>query len=461
MAEKKDYTKGPLFKNIVLFSLPLIASGLLQFLFNSADQIVIGQFASKESLAAVGSNGALISLLLNLFIGLSVGTNVIMARAIGERNDGKAERVVHTSILLGVICGVVMTVFCFFMARTFLVILKCDADVIDKATTYLKIYFLGMPATIIYDFGAAVLRAKGDTKRPLIFLAVAGALNVVLNLFFVIVCKMDVAGVALATIISQYLSCALVIICLIKETDLCKLTLKKLKLHKQEIKEIAFIGIPSGLNGVCFSLGNIIMQSAVNTLGSTAMAAGTVASTLDGFIYIAMNSVSQSVVTFVGQNYGAHKTDRIKKVLLESLGFVVAVGIVLTGIELLFLRPLISLFSTDADVIDKAARLMSIYIPLYFMCGVMDVLVGALRGIGKTIFPTVVSIVFVCVFRVIWTFTVFPLFLTLEGLYISHPISWTLCSIINAISFAVYYKKLKKENADKEEVTENTCEVKD
>lgn len=457
---KKDYTSGPLFKNIILFSLPLIAAGLLQFLFNSADQIVIGKFGSTESLAAVGSNGSLISLLLNLFIGLSVGANVIMARAIGEKDNGKAERVVHTSILLGAICGIIMAVVCFFMARVFLELLRCDADVIDKATLYLKIYFLGLPATIVYDFGSAILRAKGDTRRPLIYLAVAGAINVVLNLFFVIVCKMDVAGVALATIISQYLSLVLVLICLLRETDFCRLSIGKLKIHKREMLDIAFIGIPSGLSGMCFSIGNIIMQSAVNTLGATSMAAGSVSGTLDGFIYIAMNSLSQASLTFVGQNYGARNAGRIKIVTLECIVIVTAIGLTLTGIELVLAKQLLSLFSDDADVIRQAEKLMRIYIPLYFLCGIMDVLLGALRGIGRTVVPTIASVIFVCVFRIVWTFTVFPSLLTLQGLYICHPISWGLCVVFNVVAFIIYFKKMKKGFAEGSgENTEKRVEV--
>ena len=454
-ASAKDYTSGPILKNIVLFALPIMLTSILQRLYNSADQIVIGRFSGTESLAAVGSNSALLDLLLNLFLGLTMGTNVVMARAIGAKNYEKAERVVHTSMLLGVFVGLFLSVTCFFMARVFLTLMKCDSAVIDKATTYLRIYFLGLPATVIYNFGSAILRAKGDTKRPLIFLAVSGAVNVGLNLLFVIAFNMDVAGVALATTISQYLSLALILICLFKQKDFCVLKIRKLRIEKEELVDIVYLGVPAGLSGSCFSLGNIIMQSAVNTLGATAMAAGSVSATLDGFVYFAMASVPQSAVTFIGQNYGARNARRIKIVLFESLLLVTAVGLVVTGIELALLRPIISLFTTDSEVAKMVEGLLKIYIPLYFVCGIMDVLGSALRGIGRSIVPAITSIIFVFVFRIVWTYAVFPHFLTLVGLYISHPISWIVCSTCYAITFAICFNKLKNKFLCEEKYREN------
>ncbi len=443
MAKSRDFTQGPILKNIILFAIPLCAMGLLQLLFNAVDQIVIGRYSGTESLAAVGSNGALITLILNVFIGTSVGANVVMARAIGAKDEKKAQRVLHTSLLFSLICGLTLGLICFFMARSFLTWVNCDEAVIGKATQYLKIYFLGVPGTLVYNFGAAILRANGDTRRPFIFLVIAGVLNVLLNLLFVVGCNLDVVGVALGTIISQYASLVLLVICLLKEKGVCKLSIKKLHLHKSELWEIVSLGVPSGLNGACFSLGNIIMQSAVNTLGSVAMASASVSATLDGAVYYSMYGVAQATLTFVGQNYGAKNIARIKKGVISCAIVVTGVGLLFTGAELLLLRPLISLFSSDGEVIEMARRLLMIYIPLYFTCGIMEVLVYALRGLGYSVTPTIISIIFVCGLRIVWTYAVFPKFLTLASLYICHPIGWFSCALCNLIIFIFVYKKVK------------------
>lgn len=450
--KKVDMLNGPLLKKIILFSLPLALSGILQLLFNSADQIVVGQFAGTESLAAVGSTASLINLITNLFIGLSVGANVLIAKSIGERNEERASRAVHTGLLVGLISGIFVALIGVFCARLFLELMKNDVEVIDKATLYLRIYFLGAPATLVYNFGAASLRAKGDTKRPLAYLIVAGVVNVFLNLFFVIVCKMDVAGVALATIISQYISAVLVVISLFRESDFTKVTLKKLRIYKAELIGIISIGVPAGLASSMFAISNVIIQSALNSLGKIPMAGHAAAIGLSGFVFAAMDAISQATVTFVGQNYGAKKFDRIKRITSICTVIAFAVGIILGALFLLLSRPLVSLYSKDEEVIKCSITLMRILMPFQCFGGLMNVFNSALRGIGYSSIPTVISLVCVCVIRVIWVFTVFAVRHTLAALYIVQPISWALASLVGFIVYLILVKRARK-RAENEENT--------
>lgn len=310
-----DMTSGPLLKKLIAVSLPLAFSGILQLLFNAADLIVIGQFSetSTQSLAAVSSNVALINLIINVVIGLSIGTNVVMSQAIGAKDENRAQNTVHTSVLLSLISGVAVGLIGVFCARYFLVWMKTDPAILDKATDYLFIYFIGTPANVLYNFGASILRAKGDTKRPLIYLTVAGIVNVALNLIFVIVAKLDVEGVAIATIVSQYISCILLVITLMKEDGYCKLVLKKLRFHKKELAQIIKVGLPSGILSSFFSIANVLIQTNLNGFGYSLVAGSSTGSNLEGFVYTSMNAVSNATVTFAGQNYGAKRPDRIKK----------------------------------------------------------------------------------------------------------------------------------------------------
>ena len=442
--EAVDMTNGGILGKFIVFAIPLIAANFLQQCFNAADIIVIGQLAGTDSLAAVSSNGPIINLFLNLFIGLAVGVNVVVAQAIGEKDFTKAQNAVHTSYVLGTICGVVIGALGIAMTPLLLNMVKLDVAIMDKASLYLMVYFIGTPAVILYNFGAAILRAKGDGKRPLIFLVISGILNAGLNVFFVTVFRMDVLGVALATIISQYLSVILVTVCLMKETDCCKLVIRKMRFHKAELLKILGSGVPSGLNGMMFSVSNVIIQSAVNNMGSVVTAGNATGSNIESFVYVSMNSVYSAVVTFVGQNYGAAKFGRIKRVALYGAASVTLIGLFLGLVALAFGEFLCSVFSPDPEVIKLAMVRMRVILPTYFLCGVMDVGTGCLRGIGHSATGMVISFFGACVFRLVWVYTVFAATPTLYMLYISYPISWIATAVVNNLVFMMLFIKEKK-----------------
>jgi putative MATE family efflux protein len=446
-----DMTSGPLLGKIILFTIPLILSGILQLLFNAADVVVVGQWAGTESLAAVSSNGPLVSLVVNLFIGLGVGANVVVARAIGAKNMEKSERAVHTAILLSLIGGLFVAVFGWFVSPYLLKLMKVDPDVIAKSTLYVRIYFLGAPVLLLYNFGAAILRAKGDTKRPLVFLIISGFINVGLNLLFVIVFNMDVAGVAIATITAQAFSAVAVIICLIKEKDYCKLRIKRLRITR-EILEIARIGLPAGIYSSFFSIANMAIQSSINDFGKVVMAGSATAGNLEGFVYTSMNAVYNAAITFTGQNYGAKKYKRIGRVVLCCLGAVTVVGLALGGAMAIFAPFFSRLYSPDADVIAVAVERLRLLMPLYFLCGIMEIFVGVLRGMGYSVIPMVVTFFGACVLRVVWVFTVFAKFHRLTILYISYPISWIITLLADGLIFLIVYKRLLEKSKIEEEL---------
>ncbi len=459
--EKKTYdmTSGPLLGKLIAFSLPLALSGILQLLFNATDLIVIGQFSetSSESLAAVSSNNALINLIINVAIGLSVGSNVVMAQAIGAKEYDKAQRTVHTSVSVAVILGFIIGIIGFFCARIFLEWMNTDPVVIDKAEIYLRIYFLGSPANIVYNFGAAILRAKGDTKRPLLFLAIAGILNAGLNMILVIFAKMDVAGVALATIVAQYVSAVLVIITLLKEKDCCRLFIKKLRIHGAELKSIIRIGLPSGILSSFFSVANVIIQTSINGFGYKLMAGNSAGSSLEGFVYTSMNAVSNAAVTFTGQNYGAKKTDRIKKVMWLCSAITIVISVVMGGILLCFGDFFASLYSKDPEVIGFAVNRMKIILPVYFICGIVEVLVGGMRGMGYSVSPMIPSFLSVCTYRIIWVYTICQSINTPQMLYLSYPISWAINFLMDIVMFIVIFRKVNKKGETG--VAELECET--
>lgn len=445
-AKKMDMINGRLLGKIILFSIPIMLSGILQLLFNAADVVIVGQFAGKESLAAVSSNGALINLIVNLFVGFSVGANVVVARAIGANNTEKAQRAVHTSMLLALICGVFIAVVGFAVARPMLQLMNVTSDVIDKSTTYVRIYLLGAPVSLLFNFGSSVLRAKGDTKRPLLFLILAGVINVGLNILFVTVFHLDVAGVALATIISQAFSAVAVIICLMHEKDFCHLSLRRLR-FSGEIKDIVRIGLPTGLNSTFFSISNLILQVAVNSFDSTVIMAGSSTSAnIEGFVYISMNAFYNAAITFTSQNYGAQKYERLKTVFLCCLFSEILVGLVVAFTVYFLAAPIVSLYSPDSEVIAYAVERLKTVLPLYFLCGTMEVFTGMLRGMGYSVLPTFTTAASICVFRAVWVYAVFPLDRTLSWLYISYPVSWILGALINGILFFVLYSKLLKKS---------------
>lgn len=441
-----DMTSGSVLKKMLTFTMPLMFSSILQLLFNAADIVVVGRFAGDNSLAAVGSNTALINLITNLFMGLSVGTNVVAARFIGAGKNKDVSRVVHTSIMIGLYSGILMTVIGFFGAELFLNLMQTPKEVLSLAKIYLKIYFLGMPAMMIYNFAAAILRAVGDTKRPLFYLLAAGVINVVLNLIFVIVFDMDVAGVAIATVISQCMSAILVFRCLMKEEGAIKLILKKLAIDKKILFKIIQIGLPAGFQGIVFSLSNVVIQASVNSFGNIVVAGNSAAGNIEGFVWVGMNAFHQSTISFVSQNYGAGKYERINKIVLTGLVCVTVVGLVLGGAAVIFGRPLLSIYS-DSDTVIKAGMVrLSIICGTYALCGIMDVMVGALRGIGSSVLPMIVSVVGVCGLRLLWIATIFQIekYHVIQTVYLSYPISWTITFAVHLLCYIILKRRLSK-----------------
>lgn len=436
-----DMSRGPLLRKIFIFAIPLIFSGVLQLLFNAADIIVVGRFSGSTALAAVGSTGAVINLLVNLFIGISIGANVLVARYYGARDPEQVEQSVHTAIMTAAIGGFALIFIGILAAKPLLSLMGTPVDVIDQSVLYMRIYFCGMPAFMIYNFGAAILRAVGDTKRPLYFLTIAGIVNVLFNLFFVIVFHFGVAGVALATIISQYLSAGLILLCLMRTDGMCHLDVKKLRIHRGKLAEMLRIGLPAGFQGVVFNISNVLIQSSVNSFGSVVMAGNTAAANIEGFVYIAMNAIYQTALSFTSQNLGAGQYRRIDKVLLECLAIVSAIGLVLgTGVYLLG-GPLLHIYSPDAQVISYGVIRLSLVSTTYFLCGLMDVLAGTIRGLGYSILPMIVSLTGACAFRVLWIFTFFRWDHSLFTLYISYPISWALTAAIHALCYLVIRRR--------------------
>ena len=441
-----DMCSGPILPKLLRFTIPLICSSMLQLLFNTADIIVVGRFAGDNSLAAVGSTSSLINLLVNLFMGLSVGANILAAKHFGGRDDKSLHETVHTAMAMSLISGLAITVIGFFGARRILILMQSPPEVLELAVLYLRIYFLGMTATMLYNFGAALLRAVGDTQRPLYYLTLSGVVNVVLNLIFVIVFHMDVAGVALATVIAQCISAALVVRCLIKETGAIHLDLRKLKLYPIPLKQILRVGLPAGLQGVLFSLSNVVIQSSVNTFGETVVAGASAASSVENFIYIAMNSIHHATISFTSQNYGAGNYQRIRRVFFIAEGCVIVVGLLMGGLILYFATTILKLYTTSAFVMTHALVRMRILCATYFLCGMMDVAVGALRGVGQSVMPMLVSLVGVCGLRLLWVATVFqiPRFRTISTIYAAYPLSWAITTLVHFICLYFVMKQVKK-----------------
>ena len=428
-----DMTHGPLIPKIAAFAFPLMLTSMLQLLYNAADVIVVGRWAGPESLAAVGSTSSLINLIVNVFLGLSIGTNVLAAKFYGAGDYKNTHETVHTSIAVSLIGGVAIGIFGFILGGTFLSWMGSPEDVLPLATRYIRIYFLGMPFNMLYNFGAAVLRAVGDTRRPLYFLFFSGLVNVVLNLIFVICFDMGVAGVAWATIISQLVSAVLVTICLIRTEGYVHLDMKKLHIYRDKLIGIARIGLPAGFQGACFSISNVLIQSTVNSYGSIIVAGNSAAQNLEGFIYVAMNSFHQAAITFVSTNIGAGKNSRIRKTIGATIFLVTAVGLVLCSVVLLFATQLLGVYSTEAEVIAAGIVRLRVIVSTYFICGVMDVLSGIMRGMGAALVPMVVSVLGACAFRIFWIYAILPQFGTLTALYVSYPISWILTGGVHFI----------------------------
>lgn len=447
MANQIDMTEGSIFNKLVKFSIPLVFSSFLQVLFNAVDVIVVGRFAGDNSLAAVGSTGSLVNLLVNLFMGLSIGTNVVAAHYFGAKKSKELKDTVHTAMLVSVYSGIALTIIGVFGAEYILKLMQAPKEVLDLAAVYLKIYFLGITATMVYNFGSALLRAKGDTKRPLYILSLAGILNLILNLIFVIVFKMNVAGVAIATVISQVLSAILVVRILLKEEDSFRLNLKQLKINSHILLKIVKIGIPAGCQGIMFSFSNVIIQSSINTFGAIAIAGNSAALNLEGFIYTAMNGFSQGALTFCSQNMGAKEYKRIKKAAFESQIIVFIIGVILSFLFYIFLDLLLGFYTTSPEVVLAGRKRLIIILSTYYLCGMMDTMANCIRGIGHSLAPVIITLIGACLFRMFWIFTIFqiPKFHTETVIYLSYPISWAVTFLALLFTFVKFYKKIGKQ----------------
>ncbi len=440
----RDMCQGPLFGNIVVYTIPVILTGLLQLLFNAADLMIVGRLCGSVYVSAVGATTSLIHLITNLFIGLSVGAGVAVAHAIGAGDHKMVHRTVHTSIPTALISGVFLTIIGIMFSGEFLIWMGTPKATLALSTTYMRIYFVGITASMLYNFGAAILRAAGDTKGPLIYLTLSGVLNVVLNIVFVLLFGMDVDGVAWATTISQVLSAVLVLRALMLRHDSCRLKLKSMRFYKAPMLNLLKIGVPAGIQGSLFSISNVIIQSSVNAYGTVVVAGNSAAGTLEGFVYTAMNSFHQTALNFIGQNVGAKQYKRTKKILWICLGCVLVVGGVCGGAFYLLGRPLLSIFISDsAEAIGYGMIRMSFICLPYFVCGLMDVTTGAIRGMGVSVTPMIITVLGVCGLRIGWIYTVYqiPAYHTLSCLYFSYIVSWTVTFLVELVAFFIFYRR--------------------
>lgn len=440
---------GSLWRGMLRFALPLAASSILQQLFNSADIAIVGQFAGSDALAAVSSNGPIINLLINIFVGMSIGTNVVIARFIGCGDKRRISDAVHTSIVFALMAGVFIAIFGFFVSRPMLRLMSTPPEIIDLSTTYLRIYFLGMPALMLYNFSAAILRSRGDTKRPLIALTISGVINVVLNLFFVIGLKMSVAGVAIATVISQAVSAGLLILFLTRETGALRLVPKKLRLDKRILADIARIGLPSGLQGMVFSLSNVCVQSSMNSLGATVVAASGAALNFEIFTYFMINGFENAAVTFTGQNYGAGNLSRCSAVAYRAL----ALGAIFTGamcaIFIAFGSVCIRAYTSDPAVIEIALKRVRLVLSFQLANLVLQIFSGCMRGLGHSLAPAVISVAGICGVRILYVLTVFPKSPTFDTLMLVYPLSWVLTAAAVLCAYYIVRRKAYSLPADK------------
>ena len=461
-AKRIDILNGPMIPNILRFSLPLIATGMLQLLYNAADNIVVGQFDGQTALAAVGSTGALINLIVNVCMGLATGASVAVSQDYGAGNKEGVRQSVQTSLLISFFGGILVGIIGFFCSGTFLRWMGSPDNVLPLSTLYLKIYFLGTPASMVYNFCASILRSVGDTKRPLYFLTISGIINVILNLVFVIVFHMGVAGVAWATIISQYVSMIMVILYMLRlpADDCCHIDLRHLRIYPNKLRRIVQVGLPTGLQSSVFSISNVLIQSSINSFGSVVMSGNTAASQLEGFVYTAMNSLYQAALTFVGQHVGAGNIHKIHKVTLSCAAIVTIIGLVLGSLMYVVGEPLLEIYlpvtndpTTAAEIQANAenleaigygmTRLLYVMVP-YFLCGLMEVMTGCQRGMGMSVTPMITSMLGACGLRILWIYTIFSWHRTLPILYISYPISWFITTAVHTINYFRAYRKTKK-----------------
>ncbi len=441
-----NMTEGPLLGKMILFTLPVMASGVLQLLFNAADVAVVGKFVGAAAMAAVGSCGALINLIVNLFIGLSVGAGVIAAQDLGAKRYDDVRKLISTSLTASLIGGVVVGVLGFVLAEPLLILMKTRDDVLVEAVPYMRAYFCGMPGCLVYNYLAAILRSGGDTKRPLYFLTAGGVINVIMNLIMVLVFRMGAVGVGIATATSQYVAAGLIVVYMMRQKDHFRIT--GFGVSGQKLGRMLVIGLPAGLQGCMFSLSNVIIQSTVNNYATTVVAGNTAAANLEGFVYIAMNAVYHTALTFVGQNVGAGKYERLKKIFFLCIGMVLVIGLVLGESVFVFGKYLLEIYASEenkAAIIQAGCARLSIICSTYFLCGLMDVACGLLRGMGKAVQPMIVSLLGSCVFRIVWVQVVCPLYPdNILALYVSYPISWILTAGVHYIFCIYFYRQYKK-----------------
>ena len=441
--------QGPLLPAIISYTIPIILTSVLQLLFNAADLVIVGRWCGSVAVAAVGATGAITNLIVNLFVGLSIGSGVTMAHALGGRDSGGAHRTVHTTLPVALISGVVLTVLGVCLSEPLLRLMGNPEDVLPLSAKYMRIYFCGITFTMVYNFCASLLRAAGDTRSPLIFLTLAGVINVGMNILFVTRLGMDVDGVALATVISQGVAAVLVVIAMIRRKDDSHLDLGKLRIYKYELLKIVRIGLPAGFQSSMFSISNVLIQSSVNSFGSVVMSGNAAAGNIEGFVWAAMNAFHQTAVNFTGQNMGARRYDRIRMILWCCLGSTTVVGLVLGGLAYIFGPQLLSIYITDsAESIDYGMLRMAYMCIPYCLCGMMDVSSGSLRGLGSSFTPMLISVLGICGIRIAWIYTIFqiPRFHSIDVLFASYPISWAITYAAQLFAFLTIFNKFRREH---------------
>ncbi len=454
-AQSMDMCSGPLFKKILIFALPIMAMNLLQLLFNAADMVVAGRFSGKEALAAVGATGSLINLIVNFFMGLSVGTSVVVAQEFGANKPEDISRSVHTSIYISILSGFVVMAIGLILCEPLLVMMGTPEDILSLSVLYMRIYFLGVPASMVYNFGAAILRAAGDSRRPMYYLVLSGVVNVILNLFFVIVLHMGVDGLAWATNIAQYLAMGLILMYLVRSDGAIRLFPRKMRIDGEKLRQIVKIGLPAGLQSVFFSISNVLIQTAINSFGSAMIAASSAASNIEGFVGTAMNAYYNAAITFVGQNMGARKFDRIDTVAKASTALIFATWILLSGLTMLFARPLLAIYTTDAAIIELGVTRINVMMIAFFTCGIMNVFPGITRGMGFSVLPMVCTLVGACLLRILWLWTFFAWYPTVIMLFACYPITWTLAGIGQVATFLYARRKVRS----RERTAEIACDT--
>jgi len=435
-------TEGPIFKKFVLFVIPVIITSFLQQMYNAVDAVVVGHFANKDALAAVGATSSVSALIITLFMGLSVGTNVVCAGFFGADNKQALSKALHTSIFMGIVIGIPLMLVGWFGAEYFLTLTGTPKEVLEQASLYMKIYFLGIPASLVYNFGSAVLRAIGDTKRPLYILSVSGVANVLLNIICVAGLGLGVVGVAIGTIAAQIISAFWVVVIFVKNQDSLHLSLKKLRIYKKEFLRILAIGIPSGLNGIMFSLSGVIIQTAINSFGATTIAAHSVTWNYMAFSNLLIAAGEQGCVSFVGQNMGAKKYDRVKKIVKTALSSMMIASVIFSLIIMVFAKPLLGIFTADSGVAQQGMYQIKYAISVYFLYVPGLILGAVLRGMGKSIIPTAINLVFICLLRVVWIWFIWPMLPNLEMVYISFPVTWITSGIAMIIAYYIERRKL-------------------